>query len=500
MAWKKDGLTQILSLDGGPGPLAHLYVLEHLETQLARQGRSVIENVDVFAGTSDGALVSLFLAWELSAKRRQQTKRTPLQIVQAAIAFSNEYVTAMGAQTKALAKGLLVLANTLELLMAAGKPRGTRRKFVRDKLQQLYRHARGALLAPADLWAMRRFFLGRSPYVDGRGLHRVLQKHFGDARLKDLDPHVVVLSFDSQEWSPRAFRNFGAKDGRGKRDLTRDVDLTLVEVGMSTAALPIVMPVFPGQSDHGYLDGIFAVNNPVMSGTSLVLRHLKPALDDLRILSLGVEQTREEKLIERAGGLTALLTLLAVDDRDARMFFGDMTLGDRIAYLFDPDARAKIQRHFQQQPVGLGDARWGWADYFTRPTLLFNLFVHGTDRESWRQCQRLVGAHQTAQAHRFRLRINVVRAMWRLLVQQQSVQGTDLPWNAARSFGADPKDALSADERDNRDRARQLEQWIQKNWFDPSKRAKPAATRKATATSPKQTKRTTRLAGLRRSG
>jgi patatin-like phospholipase/acyl hydrolase len=473
-----DGNVRILSMDGGPGPTMHIRILEEIERGLRDSGRSVLDDVTLFAGTSNGALLSLYLAWALTENDRRRTKKPMLEIVQEAIAFGNAYVKTMSMTGESVGRALLAVANLVELAMTAGKPPEERLPFLVRKLRELAENSVRALPLPLDLWSMRRFILGGESLRDGVALRGLLEKTFGRATLGDLKRNIVVVSFDTEAWAPRAFRNFGTTDTFGSKDTTRDMGLTLVDVGMCTSAFPLVMPVYGGQSHRGFLDGFFGVNNPVMTATSLAVRHLLAKVRDpferIRILSLGAEQSFEERLIQRHGGLFGLLTQLASEDRDTRLAFVEMTYRERLAYLFSARHRREIQARLEHHPVGLGHRSYGWADFFQRPTFLTNMAIHGNDDEIWRVCRRLFRSSATDEddpkAHRLKIRINLAREMWRIFLQGHEVELGDL--------GAEPR---TADEKVNRQRVEAMRRWLDKHWFEakkPPRAAKPRATKR----------------------
>ncbi|WP_437840128.1 patatin-like phospholipase family protein [Sorangium sp. So ce1153] len=475
-------MVNILSMDGGPGPLIQLDILLELERRRSDNEPSFLGQVDLFAGSSDGALMSLYLAQalttEIEAGNHEVTACRAREIINGCIAFSEELASVCCA-TRGLGAPLQLAGSLLELAMWMGKPRHKQAKFYAEKRRQLFEHLRDMRYFPNALWEMKRFLTGQQPFLKSERVKEVLARHFTDRTLGSLRKHVAVVSFDTKAWSTRVFRNFwslsdedGAMDEEGAKDRERDQNLSLVDVAMCTASLPVVMPVFGGQDNYGYLDGIFSANNPVMAATSLAIRHLKVPIDQLRVLSLGVTQTAEEANIEHRGGLLALLALLAVDDRDARLAFMPMKASKLAHYLFSSDAREAIQGDLCFS--GIGAASWGWLDYLRRPTLLANLLVHGTGTEEACQCKRILGDR----FHRFAPRINVVRAMFRLMVLRLPVSKMDLPWNAIRGIPNSSHEPLSADEKHNVAEHEKLRQWLDDHWWPErptrSRRAPPA--------------------------
>ncbi|MGK3964000.1 patatin-like phospholipase family protein [Sorangium sp. So ce1667] len=467
-------MFNILSMDGGPGPLMQLHILLDLELRRADNEPSFLGQVDLFAGSSDGALMSLYLAQaltrEIEAGNHEVTALKAREIIEGCIRFSEDLTKAFCA-TRGLGAPLQCAGTLLDLAMWMGKPRRKQAAFYEKKRCKLIEHLRDMRDFPSALWRMRRFFTGHQPFVTSDKLKNVLKEHFGARTLGTLKKHVAVVSFDTKAWSTRVFRNFWSScDEEGAKDRERDHGLSLVDVAMCTASLPVVLPVFGGQDNYGYLDGIFSANNPVMAATSLAIRHLKVSIDQLRVLSLGVTQTAEEANIEHRGGLLALLALLAVDDRDARLAFMPMTPPELARYLLSSDAREEMQRNLGFS--GIGAASWGWLDYLRRPTLLANLLVHGTGTEEARQCKRILGDR----FHRFAPRINLVRAMFRLMVLRLPVSETDLPSSAKRCIpGSSHEEPLSADENYNVAEYETFRRWLNDYWWPEQ----PTRTRRA---------------------
>lgn len=457
-------MINILTMDGGPGPLVGLYAMLHEDAEPLRR---YVGQVDVFAGTSDGALIALYLAMRLGdLEPTNDAGRRDLDvqdIIADCIRFTDRYTAAIHADVKHLATSLVATGNLLELAMAAGKKAGERLPFARGKLRELRENGRAALGIPADLWSMRRFLAGQEPAMGREELRDVLEDVFKGRTLGSLRKEVVVMSFDTQEWSPRVFRSFWADDPEGQADRARDEDTLLVDVALCTSSFPLLLPMFGGPRNskpRGYLDGVFAANNPAMAAVSMAARHLVPAteedaLEQLSVLSLGAAQTAEEANLERSGGALALLSLLAVDDRDARMFLMPMTPTARLKYLLSPEVRERMHRDLRVR--GVGEAAWGWLRFIERPTFIANLLVHGMNRETSRQCKRLLGDD----FFRFNPRINLVRAMYRLMCLRRAGRETDLEWNAKRCFEEQFSNLPpSADELHNAKETKELLGWL----------------------------------------
>ncbi|WP_334132517.1 patatin-like phospholipase family protein [Silanimonas lenta] len=129
----------------------------------------------------------------------------------------------------------------------------------------------------------------RGADYDSKGLAAVLRRLFGDSTLGDLGRHVAITAFDldneatdeaERTWKPKIFHNLPGGD-------TKDRSERVVDVGLATAAAPTYFP-----SHKGYVDGGVFANNPAMVGLAQALdrrnaARLRPALDDIRLLSVG---------------------------------------------------------------------------------------------------------------------------------------------------------------------------------------------------------------------
>ena len=89
-------MVNILSFDGGPGPLLQLRILR----KLVDDQPQLLDEVDLFAGTSDGALVGLYLAHAL----QNRNGRSVAQIVDDCIDFTRAYSAACNTGVLGLAR------------------------------------------------------------------------------------------------------------------------------------------------------------------------------------------------------------------------------------------------------------------------------------------------------------------------------------------------------------------------------------------------------------
>ena len=120
------------------------------------------------------------------------------------------------------------------------------------------------------------------------GLQRELQRLFGAARLRDLKKRVLITAFDldnedprpaRRRWKPKLFHNFPGSDSDGA--------MPVWKVGLYTSAAPTYFP-----SHNGYVDGGVVANNPSLAALTQTQDpraelNPRPALGDVRMLSLG---------------------------------------------------------------------------------------------------------------------------------------------------------------------------------------------------------------------
>jgi uncharacterized protein len=177
----------ILSLDGGGirGVLT-ASLLERLEEKQP----GFLKKVDLFAGTSTGGILSLALAWGMTASEARDL-----------------YVNL----------GNVVFADTLW-----------------DNIKDLG-NLRGAQYSTGPI-------------------QQELTKVFGDAKLSDLPKNVLISSFDldnqrsdpvRRHWKPKFFHNFPTEDSDG--------DEMIVDVALRTSAAPTYFPSYQRYIDGGVI-------------------------------------------------------------------------------------------------------------------------------------------------------------------------------------------------------------------------------------------------------
>lgn len=231
----------ILSIDGGPAAPVQVRMLRRIEERFP----GFLASTDMFAGTSDGAMVGMFLASRLP-KDYEAAKRISLDLLDDAIEFSNATIRAL-------------------------QPNAS---------------------------AMARFVMGTRPLIDSTRLERVLDDAFGDMKIAHIERSALVTSLDCDTWQPTNFIKI-------RNDYSLNCTGTICEAILASAALPMYTPVYRAADGHRHLDGVFVANNPSLFAATTVLpllmrpdQHLllnpppplsqTDALQTLRILSLGL--------------------------------------------------------------------------------------------------------------------------------------------------------------------------------------------------------------------
>ncbi|MFV2070284.1 MAG: patatin-like phospholipase family protein [Pirellulales bacterium] len=140
-----------------------------------------------------------------------------------------------------------------------------------------------------DSWLDDLLDLGKLVGADysNRWLRGALKRIFGQKRLGDLRPSVLIPTFDldneaarpaDRRWKPKLFHNM---KGPGN-----DRSVLAYKVALYTSAAPTYFP-----SEDGYIDGGVYANNPSMCALaqSLDSRYCRspPSLEDIRLVSLG---------------------------------------------------------------------------------------------------------------------------------------------------------------------------------------------------------------------
>lgn len=236
----KQGTFTILSIDGGPAAPVQVRILRKIEEDYP----GFLASTDMFAGTSDGAMVAMFLASRLP-KDYEQAKQKSRNILDDAIEFSNATVRAL----------------------------------------------------EPTLGGMAWFTTGTRPLIQLNRLERILDDAFGDMMVTDIERSALVTSFDCGTWQPANIIKI--------EDYHLNCNGTIREAILGSSALPMYTPVYRAADGHQHLDGVFVANNPsLFSATCFLDLRVRPqyyslttaplsqdeAMAKLRILSLGLTE------------------------------------------------------------------------------------------------------------------------------------------------------------------------------------------------------------------
>lgn len=265
---------RVLTIDGGPAALLQVHLLGSLEKELP----GFLAKTEMFAGTSDGAFLSLFLA-------------------------------------SRLAKGKTSAAALDEAV-----------PFMRRIIEALH----------ATPWGVLRLVSGLRPLDTSRKLRALLRSDegYGDMRFGELDRKMLIVSLDADQWKAKLFRNFETLE-----PVPREPDDTmfLADAALASSAFPMYLPIH-GRGDGGhFVDGGLVANNPAMCAlanalqymklahSNIPVRHLRDWLPGVRLLSLGALECRKERGSIERSWLAGLLNLVC---GDASLLGCPLPLGD----------------------------------------------------------------------------------------------------------------------------------------------------------------------------
>ncbi|WP_324956496.1 patatin-like phospholipase family protein [Archangium sp.] len=223
----------ILCIDAGVNAAIHLRQLRYLETHHP----GLLARVNLIAGSSDGALVALFLAPRLGTGHSSN-----LRALDECIAFFDE----------------LLRAFTLTPRLAA------------------------------------RWLTGRGPQAFSSTLEGVVRRHFEGQTLADLarrSTRVVAIAVDGERWARVTFRDFGfASEDEARRPL--------LDIALASCSFPALMAPYRSRVDgRYYLDGALLFSNPTLVALEEALEHLRHTegtalersqLERLNVLSFGI--------------------------------------------------------------------------------------------------------------------------------------------------------------------------------------------------------------------
>ncbi len=160
------------------------------------------------------------------------------------------------------------------------------------------------------VFGQRRTFGGsifRAKY-DGEPLREALTQEFGDKTLGDLErkgKSVIATAFNVTAGQPRLFKT------NHSPNLTRDAELSLVDVAMASAAAPTYFPLVEVTNPRdgvtaAFCDGGVVANHPALLGYTEAISELAAAPRDVRVLSVSTprknlsEQTATRPPLDRS--------------------------------------------------------------------------------------------------------------------------------------------------------------------------------------------------------
>lgn len=344
---------RILSFDGGPYGMASVKLLQAL---CAREPL-LLAHTDLFAGTSFGAFIALFLASRTEAELHDPENTL--------------------ADLEVLTHAFL---QTTRLTLDPRHPRSTLRSFRR----------------------MVRFAAGQGPLVRTRSLldDVVLRHHsptrgdirvFGTTRMRDLSRYCVIVAFDLRggPWAPKGWRGSGAHlanlsdpvpDSWGVRALHNlapdvetseasrrwnrgnfdrhyfgawpDRDLPIAEVFLRSSGFPVMMP-----QHAGFVDGAVFGNNPTMVAVSSAYHFRRWPNESDRLATHPLGQPRIDSLDD--------ILALSLGGEDSS--FTEEALNDRLCHarnqaesFRDAPTRAEADAQLTSEWYEAADEAWGW--------------------------------------------------------------------------------------------------------------------------------------------
>ena len=228
---------RILAMDGGNAGRAGVF-LSDIERRAETLGKTFLKDVDLFAGTSSGAMNAMLLAWF----------EDPVVALEAILRFEDE-VRNQGP------------SGPIEL---AGMLMGTSAAMNQSKIKAFCDETFGEAALLSDL---KRPVLIPAFQLDAIDTHIEITRPGTEAVL----PH--------RRWSTRVFTNMPGDPGASE---------LIVDVALRTMAMPIQYPIHQSVTGigPGYVDGGIFANNPAMMALTHSLT--QQDLADITVLSLGV--------------------------------------------------------------------------------------------------------------------------------------------------------------------------------------------------------------------
>jgi hypothetical protein len=252
---------RILSLDGGGSRALIPVSLLH---RLMDKQPSLLDHVDLIAGTSTSGITALILASAESPAEGLDIARELW--IQGKKLFAESSKAPVAADYELSAKKAIQSIKSVKSIDSLKSLTSARELWDMGKKAITVNKMRG-------LTAM----VGGCAYFSQDDLQAALEEIFEDKTIADLNHKILIPAInlgteDDEHWGPSIIHNFNHSFD----------DLTLVEVALRVAAMPIL---FPGHSEH--IDAALMNNNPALTAVAQILEESAASMDEMRILSIG---------------------------------------------------------------------------------------------------------------------------------------------------------------------------------------------------------------------
>jgi hypothetical protein len=326
---------RILALDGGPSSAIYVHLIKKIEQQ--RPG--FLAKINLFAGTSDGSLIAMYLAAHLG-----DDDAANLAVAERVVGFFCEVLQA---------------------------------------------------LRPTTI-GMARATVGFGPLQSFARLRAVLHAAFGDMTFGDIrrrGRELVVVSFDCDAWRSKIFRNFGPD---------ADDQLTLIDAGLASCAFPVMMPTPVPSSGHArgaYLDGAMVANNPSMAAVTRAIFEERRADEIGEVLSAinGTPPPPRDRLVVLSlGAVVDERWMNAARDPLPQVAFDAAFTFTRgvLRHGFPRDPVNQLKKAIRDRPPNVRpqkERHWGWIEWLPlRPFMGMQIAVQGSVHEVDIQCQAVL--------------------------------------------------------------------------------------------------------------
>lgn len=236
---------RVLTLDGGPSSPVVIRIIQKLEYEYP----GFVDRVDMFAGTSDGAMVSLFLAHSLSQGLSGR------ETIDRCIDFHNEVIEAFQ-------------------------------------------------LTPVSV--IRAASLLFSAFDDSR-LSKVLSKYLGDATIGDLSRQISIEAYNSSDRATATLQHSTSKDMR-----LVDAALASSALMPMMPAFRDKESSAGNYQDKLMFDGAMASNSPILSSLADAIEYLRLRGNDVHVRAVGHLGVGPVDPSAAADGLLQSLTMLSM--------------------------------------------------------------------------------------------------------------------------------------------------------------------------------------------